>query len=258
MREHSPYETQQDEKTVLEAARHPVCSKLAARSSQLTKKDASELLGRMQFRFERFQIVDGQTAPIYLQHPFRLEAGKITGNEFAHGANLRREFLVANWKINLHARARVLALLLRQTQQEGRETVSNGGKRKFFDDSNQSPEPRPNHAQDFECNLGMRHTERLKILLADEQQHRVVNRGRRRGIVPAIKHREFGNRTARPFQAQHLLPSVDGAFEDADVASLDHIHPGARRAFTKNDFARQVAPWKRTLRQEGQFAIRQP
>jgi hypothetical protein len=40
------------------------------------------------FGFESFQVADGQAASIYFQHPFRLEARKITGNEFPYGANL--------------------------------------------------------------------------------------------------------------------------------------------------------------------------
>jgi|CZKY01.1.fsa_nt_gi hypothetical protein len=72
----------------LRAARHPVCSKLAARSSQLTKRGASKLFCGVEFGLESFQIADGQAASIYFQHPFRLEVGKITGNEFAYGANL--------------------------------------------------------------------------------------------------------------------------------------------------------------------------
>ena len=92
------------------------------------ERGAGELLCRAQFGFESFQIADGQAASIYFQHPFRLEVGKITGNEFAYGADLRREFLVADRKIDFHALARALAFLLSQPQQEGRKPVSHRGK----------------------------------------------------------------------------------------------------------------------------------
>jgi len=67
--------------------------------------------------------------------------------------------------------------------------VSHCGEGKFFDNSNQTPEARPNYPQDLEGNLGVRHTQGLKILFADEQQSCIVNRGGRCRIVPAIEHR---------------------------------------------------------------------
>ncbi len=100
------------------------------------------------------------------------------------------------------------------------------------------PEARSNYPQDLERNLGVGQTQGLKILLADKQQGRVVNRGGGRRIVSAIEHGEFGDGATRSINAQHLFPAVSGTFEDADVAGFNHIEPGAGLAFTKNDFTR--------------------
>ena len=54
----------------------------------LEERQQRKLLCRVQFGFESFQVADGQAASIHFEHPFRLEAGKIAGDEFAHGANL--------------------------------------------------------------------------------------------------------------------------------------------------------------------------
>jgi hypothetical protein len=54
----------------------------------LEERQQRKSLCRVQFGFESFQVADGQAASIHFEHPFRLEAGKITGDEFAHGANL--------------------------------------------------------------------------------------------------------------------------------------------------------------------------
>jgi hypothetical protein len=144
--------------------------------------------------------------------------------------------------------ARALAFFLSQTQQEGRKPMSHGCKGEFLDDSNQAPETRSHYPQDLECNLGMRQAEGLKVLFADEQQSRIVNRRDRRRIVPAIEHGELGDGTARSINAEHLFAAVGGAFEDADMASLNHIESGAGLAFTENDFTRRVAARNRTLR----------
>ena len=65
------------------------CS-IAARSTkgETGKRGVSELFCRVQFGFESLPVADGHAASIYFQHSFCLETGKITGNKFAHGANL--------------------------------------------------------------------------------------------------------------------------------------------------------------------------
>lgn len=125
--------------------------------------------------------------------------------------------------------------------------MSHGGKRKFLDDSNQAPEARSNYPQDLQCNLRVGQTQGLKVLFADEQQSRIVNRGDRCRIVPAIEYGEFGDGTARSINAEHLFPAIGGAFEDADMASLNHIESGAGLAFTENDLTGSVAARNRTL-----------
>jgi len=102
----------------------------------------------------------------------------------------------------------------------------------------------------------MGQTQGLKILFADEQQSRIINRSDGRRIASAIEHGELGDRTTRSIDAEHLFATVGGAFEDADMASLNHVESGAGLAFTENDFPCGVAARNHMLQQESQFAFR--
>jgi hypothetical protein len=85
------------------------------------------LLGRLQFSFQALQIADNHAAAIDLDHSLRLQPGEIAGYELAHCANLRRQFLVANWHGDFHTLRSTLAFLLGETQQKRSEPVTYRG-----------------------------------------------------------------------------------------------------------------------------------
>ena len=65
--------------------------------------------------------------------------------------------------------------------------------REFFDDPYQPPQAQTDHAQDFQCDLGVFETESAEIIAANEQEYRIGG-GRGRGwIVAAIKDGQLGH-----------------------------------------------------------------
>ena len=62
--------------------------------------------------------------------------------------------------------------------------MPNGGKRKLLDNAYKPTQAGADHSQNFECNLGMLHTESLKILAAEEEKRAVADR-LGRGARPA-------------------------------------------------------------------------
>jgi hypothetical protein len=59
-----------------------------AKRETVVEEKHQQLFCRVPFGFECFQVADSQAASVYFHHSFRLEAGKITGNELADCANL--------------------------------------------------------------------------------------------------------------------------------------------------------------------------
>jgi hypothetical protein len=73
------------------------------------------LLGRLRLSFQAFQIADNHAAAIDLDHSLRVQPGEIAGYELAHCANLRCQFLAANWHGDFQTLRRTLAFLLGET-----------------------------------------------------------------------------------------------------------------------------------------------
>jgi len=73
------------------------------------------LLGRLEFGFQGFQIADNHAAAIDLDHSLRLQPGEIAGYKLAHCADLRCQFLVADWHDDFHAFGGAFAFLLGKT-----------------------------------------------------------------------------------------------------------------------------------------------
>ena len=58
------------------------------------------------------------SAAVDRDHSFRLQAGEIAGDQFSHRANLRRQFLVADWQMISTPSRSLLAFLLGEAQRE--------------------------------------------------------------------------------------------------------------------------------------------
>src|ERR1035437_5051275 len=74
-----------------------------------------ESLSRVRFGSQGFQIADNNAAAIDLDHSLRLQPGEIARNELAHRANLRSQFLVADWHGDFYTFGGALAFLLGET-----------------------------------------------------------------------------------------------------------------------------------------------
>ena len=98
----------------------------------------------------------------------------------------------------------------------------------------------------------------LEILAGDEQHFRIFGgRGRSR-IVAAVKDGQLGNRAARAFQRQDLLPAGRGHLEDAHFARGDDEQALAGIALGEQQLAAAEVPGADARRQGVQLAFRQP
>jgi len=132
-------------------------------------------LGRVDFGFQSLGIADGYAAAINPNHSFRLQPGKVAGNELAHRSNLRSQFLITGGQCNLHALSRGPAFLMGETQEKRGEPVTYRRKGKFLNDSYQPSQASPDHAQHFERDFRMSQAKRLEILLADEEERGILD-----------------------------------------------------------------------------------
>ncbi len=121
---------------------------------------------------------------------------------------MRCQFLIAGGQCDFHTCGGTLAFLMHETQEERSQAMTHCGEREFFDDPNQSPQPRTNDPQDLQGHLGMGQAQCLKILLADEEQLGLVDSRYGRGIVPAIEDRKFGDGTTRTINTEYLFASI--------------------------------------------------
>src|SRR6185437_4869840 len=128
--------------------------------------------------------------------------------------------------------------------------MSNCGERKFFNDSHQSSKTRAHYPQDFKSYLRMCQAELLKRLFADEKQSCVTDRRRRCRVGPPVKDWELCYRTAGTINAQHLLPSAGGGFEDPHMPCRYDVEPCAWVALMKDALARAVGPRDGVLGEE--------
>ena len=83
-------------------------------------------------------------------------------------------------------------------------------------------------------------TQGLKILLADKQKHRVLNRNDRCRIIAPIEDRQFGDRSAGTFDAKHLFAPSRRALEDANTARLHDKQARAGLALAEYDLSPRV------------------
>jgi len=216
------------------------------------------LFGRLQFGFQGLQVAHSHASAIDPNHSLRLQPGKIAGYELAHRANLRSQFLVADGHGNFDAVGGGFAFLLGKTKKKGSQTVAHCGKRKLFDNSDQTAQARPHHAQHLQRNLGMRETQCLKILFAHKQETGLADRGYRSGVGSSIEDRQLSDGTAWAINAQYLLATAGGALENPHLAGLDNVKSGTRLSFPKHTLARRVVARDRALGQEPQLVLRQP
>ena len=105
-----------------------------------------ELLSGLEFGFQSLRIEDDHAATLDLQHPFRLEAGKIPGDEFAHGADLLGQLLVAGWQRDFQTIGGTFPFGSSQTQQEGSQAVTHRSKRELLNNPYQPAQASPDHA----------------------------------------------------------------------------------------------------------------
>src|SRR5579864_339581 len=95
---------------------------------------SGDLASGRQLRFERFQIADDDAAAVDRQDSLGLEAGKVAGNQFADGPDLRRQFLIVGWKHDFDACGNLLPFALRQPEQVRPKPMPHRSKRKLLDD----------------------------------------------------------------------------------------------------------------------------
>src|ERR1035438_2748467 len=185
------------------------------------------LLSAVELRLQRFLIQNHDAAAFDLEEPLRLEAGEVARYQFAHRADLRCQFLVTSWKLNLDAFRRSLSCSLCQTKEKRGEPVPHGGKRELFNDPHQSPQSRAHHAENFERHLRVFQAERLEILLSDQKQRGMIDGGTGGRVVSTIKHGNLRHGISRPIDAEHLLTPAGRAFEDSNMPALHHIETPA-------------------------------
>ena len=93
---------------------------------------------RIDLRFERLQVVDGEVSTIDFDQSFRLKATQIARNQFANGPDLRGDFLIVLRKRDHNfAVPERSPLLLRQTYEERRKAMTNRGEGELLDDTDQ-------------------------------------------------------------------------------------------------------------------------
>lgn len=86
----------------------------------------------------------------------------------------------------------------------------------------------------------MSKAECLKILLAHKKKSYVVDCGCRRRVVSPIEDRQLGNRATRSINTENLFAPAGGAFEDVDVAGLNHVKTRTRFTLAKYHLSRRV------------------
>src|SRR5262252_1256227 len=95
----------------------------------------------LQLGFQSFEVQNQNPSTIHVDEFFRLETAQIARHKLAYSSYLRRELLVATWQCNLNSPRRARPLTFRETNQISSKTMANGGKRKFFDNPDQTPQP---------------------------------------------------------------------------------------------------------------------
>src|SRR6185369_15094629 len=135
----------------------------------------------------------------------------------------------------------------------GDKAGANGCKRELFDDAHQTPQTCSDNFQDLESDLRMHQAERIEILLADKKYACLRCRRSGRGIVAAIEDREFGNRTSRTFDSQHLFASAGCALKDPQSAAFNYKESSTRLALREDQVALFVLARYRAFGQELQL-----
>src|SRR5690348_13229306 len=85
-------------------------------------------VGGAEFVLQRFGVGDGEVATVNSEQALGLKAGEVARDQFADGADLRGQFLIARGQLDFYAVGSALAFL-RQAQEEGCEAVADGGER---------------------------------------------------------------------------------------------------------------------------------
>src|SRR5579872_3494267 len=109
-------------------------SRGAGKSSPVLRLGRS--VGGAEFVLERFGVGNGEAATVNFEHALGLKAGEVARNQFAHGADLRGQFLIAGGQFDFHTVGSARAFL-RQAQKERSGAVADGGERELFDNAYQ-------------------------------------------------------------------------------------------------------------------------
>jgi len=133
--------------------------------------------------------------------------------------------------------------------------MADGRKGKLFNNAHQSPQPRTDDAQHLERDLWVRQAERLKVLLADEENSCVVDGTRRCRVISAIEYRQFRLGSAGAFDAKNVFSSASGTFEDPQATGFDHVKATAGFPFGKNNLSPRETASNGPLCQEGKFSF---
>ena len=134
----------------------------------------------MEFGFQRGQIADHDLAAVDREQALLLEARQIARHQLADGADLRGQFLIARGQRDLDTAGSRLPSRCASRKRKAarrRRTVVN-------DSSSMIPTSRrrrePTTRSTFSATCGMREAQRVEVLLADQQDGRLVHGGRRR------------------------------------------------------------------------------
>ena len=87
-------------------------------------------------------VFDDDLAGVYVEQAFGLQAHEVARDEFAHGAELAGEFLVAHGQLKFDSLRSLLALGLCETQKQGDEALANGGEGQLLDDADETAQTR--------------------------------------------------------------------------------------------------------------------
>src|SRR5215470_5113235 len=104
----------------------------------------------------------------------------------------------------------------------------------------------------------MRQAESLKVLLADKEKGGLIHCIHGSGVVAAVEHGQLRHRTARAFDAEHLLSAAGGTLENSQVARCDDVESGAWLPFSEYSFAGREPACDRTLGEEQEFVFAEP
>ena len=181
-----------------------------------------KLLG-IELGAKAFEVFDDDLAGIDVDQAFGLESHEVAGDEFANGAELVGEFLMAGGEVEFDTARGGIAFVLGEFDEGCDEALADGGEGEFLDDGDESAESGAYDLEDFEGDFGVFHAIGLEVAAGDEGDFGVVDGDGGGGERAAVEDGEFGDGFAGDVDGEDLFAAAGGGFEDADFATGDDV-----------------------------------